>query len=194
MANALAVRSASLVASGFLIGAAVLAALTVSYTVQLSLFRDAPTAIMIPETPPEPRPAPNRVRRPQAPDPLAETRIIEVEAAPPTQVEAGGFGGIGAGAGPVTITDPAWVRRPDGLDRYYPQRARARGVEGAVLLDCQVTPTGALICVVLSETPARWGFAAAALRMSRDHQMLPAMRDGAPVGGRYRMRVPFELD
>jgi hypothetical protein len=31
------------------------------------------------------------------------------------------------------------------------------------------------------------------MQIARDHRMAPAMRDGVPVEGRYRMRVPFEL-
>ncbi len=45
----------------------------------------------------------------------------------------------------------------------------------------------------MSETPANWGFGLAALRISRDYRMVPAMRDGQAVEGRHWMRVPFEV-
>jgi protein TonB len=91
------------------------------------------------------------------------------------------------------IVNPRWLRRPRDLARYYPVRALARGVEGRVVLDCAVSTTGNLTCAVLSETPRNWGFAEAALRISRDYQMVPAMRDGTAVDGRHRMVIPFEL-
>lgn len=87
----------------------------------------------------------------------------------------------------------AWVRRPRDLERYYPRRARQLGVEGQVTLDCRVGLNGELTCVVVEETPPNWGFAEAALRIADEHRMIPAMRDGAPVEGRYVMRAPFTL-
>jgi hypothetical protein len=46
----------------------------------------------------------------------------------------------------------------------------------------------------MSETPRGWGFGEAALAIAADHRMAPATRNGAPVEGRYTMRVPFELN
>jgi hypothetical protein len=46
---------------------------------------------------------------------------------------------------------------------------------------------------VVSETPANWGFGRAALEIAGDYRMVPAMRDGQAIEGRYRMRVPFEV-
>jgi hypothetical protein len=62
------------------------------------------------------------------------------------------------------------------------------------MLDCTVATSGRLVCAIVSETPSHWGFGEAALRISRDHVMVPAMRDGAAVEGRYRMRVPFQVN
>lgn len=93
-----------------------------------------------------------------------------------------------------TIRQPQWRERPRDLARYYPQRALARGAEGWVVLDCIVGVTGALNCAVVSEAPEGWGFGEAALRIARDHNMVPAERDGVPIEGRYQMRVPFTLD
>lgn len=95
---------------------------------------------------------------------------------------------------PITITSPTWTQRPSNLARYYPPRALSRGIEGAVLLDCLVSVEGALRCTPIAENPDGWGFAEAALRISRDYRMVPATRDGAPVEAHYRMRVPFNLD
>jgi protein TonB len=92
------------------------------------------------------------------------------------------------------ITRPEWVRRPSGLTVYYPRRALNRGIEGEAALTCVVSVTGHLDCAVVSETPTGWGFGEAAIRIARDHRMVPAMRDGIAVEGRYSMRVPFQLD
>jgi protein TonB len=95
---------------------------------------------------------------------------------------------------PPVVTRPDWVRRPQNLGRYYPERAHARGKTGQVSLDCLVRRDGTLACAVAEETPAGWGFADAALRMSRAYQMVPATRDGQPVEARYTLRVPFTLE
>jgi len=96
--------------------------------------------------------------------------------------------------GPPTISNPHWLQTPRDLARYYPMMALRRDIEGEVQLDCLVTIAGALQCSVASETPANWGFGAAAIRIAQDYRMVPAMRDGAPVEARYRMRVPFRLN
>jgi protein TonB len=94
---------------------------------------------------------------------------------------------------PPTITSPEWLRRPRDLARYYPERALRHGIEGRVVLDCGVSTLGALSCLVVSQTPANWGFGEAALRISRDYQMVPARQNGIAVEARYRMVVPFQL-
>ncbi|HRO04993.1 MAG TPA: TonB family protein, partial [Terricaulis sp.] len=95
---------------------------------------------------------------------------------------------------PAEVTDPRWTRRPRDLSRFYPARARERGVEGEVLLDCAVSAQGALDCAVARETLAGWGFGEAAQRIAAEHRMVPATREGQPVAARYRMRLPFELN
>jgi protein TonB len=99
------------------------------------------------------------------------------------------------GGGPLEITDPHWLNRPQDLSRYYPPRALRRGMEGQVRIDCVVDVTGWLTnCTLLDEAPANWGFGQAALRIAREHRMSPALRDGVPVTARYRMIVPFSLE
>jgi protein TonB len=97
-------------------------------------------------------------------------------------------------AGPAEIVDPRWLRRPSNLDRFYPRRAREAGIEGQAQLDCRVDLHGALDCEAISETPPGWGFGQAAVRIAEAYRMAPAQRDGRPVEGRYRMRVPFNVD
>jgi TonB family protein len=59
---------------------------------------------------------------------------------------------------PVRATNPG---------QYYPGRAARMGVEGDVRIHCIVSPAGRLIgCVVLSEAPQNYGFAAASVAMA----------------------------
>lgn len=193
MTQTAAMRATSLVASGVMLGGAVLAALTMSVAF-------LPPAVQTIDTPPimierpEPPPPPITHQNPALPREI----IIEgeaLEALPPletTKTEVGTE--IVGPVGPEIISRPHWLRTPRDLQSYYPRRAMRAEVEGDVLLDCLVTTQGALQCVVVSETPANWGFAAAAVRISNDYRMSPAMRGGVPVEGRYRMRVPFRVE
>jgi protein TonB len=191
----LAVRAASLSGSAAFLGLAIIAALTMSYTVvrELPPIDPGPSVTIVTPEPPPPPPLEDPIVRqaplePTAPfvlpslPPLIDTSAPRVETTQPVM------------SGPVSIERPRWLERPRDLARYYPRRAIPREVEGEVLLDCLVTTVGALDCAVLSETPQNWGFGEAALRIARDHRMAPATRDGRPVEGRYRMRVPFELE
>ncbi|MBI1185788.1 MAG: TonB family protein [Alphaproteobacteria bacterium] len=149
-----------------------------------------------PVAPPDPDPPPPAPRTPKTtpaaiapPTPDADTPpapwpgpIVEPAAEP-----------IGA-VGPPLIERPRWRARPADLGRYYPRRAETAGREGVVELECMVRVTGRLDCAVAQETPQGWGFGQAALAIARDHNMAPAMRDGAAIEARYRMRVPFNLD
>jgi periplasmic protein TonB len=194
MAQTLGLRATSFVASALLLGFGVLAALSVSVTLQ-TIELTPPDAIDVyREQPPPPARPPSRprVRPPQAPvddpvisapfpaDPLPPEAPTETSWQPPS-------------VGPQEITNPRWLRRPANLGPYFPSRALAREITGQVMLDCLVGTDGALACQVISETPTGWGFGAAALRIARDHRMAPATRDGVAVEGRYRMRVPFEV-
>lgn len=192
MANTLGMRATSLGASALMLGLSVLAALSVTYTIQRAVVADPPGIPFVYEAPPPPVPttpdAPPRFDAPSAiaslaPLPQSETPLVSTTL--PTWV---------APPGPVVIDNPRWERRPHDLASYFPGRALERGVQGEVVLDCLVSPRGALNCAIVSETPLNWGLGAAALRISRDHVMVPAMRDGRAVEGRYRMRVPFRVE
>lgn len=196
MAHALAMRATSFAASAALLGLMVLIALSATYIVQQQSYPEPVDVITGVREPPPP--APNEPFRTDTPPPLQN--IIEDDSAPQTLThldsprEAEPSTAFPVDTGPATITNPHWLERPRNLARYYPRRALAREVEGVVMLDCIVGTSGRLACSVISETPRGWAFGEAALRIAADHRMAPAMRDGAPVLGRYRMRVPFELN
>lgn len=196
LTNSLSVRATSLAASSAMLGALLIAALSFSFAINHVTTHDPSGVTLVRE--PEPPPAPTPPMQPR--EPLAPPDIINplapIPFEPLTPLAANDIGGIPAVAqsGPINIENPRWLQRPSGLDRYYPRRAREAGTEGAAQLDCLVTPVGALECRVISESPVGWGFGAAALRMSRDYRMAPATRDGAATEGRYRMRIPFQLN
>jgi protein TonB len=187
------VRATSLVASAALLSAAVIAGLTMTIVQQAGVTWNAPPPLTIaaPEEPPPP-PIPRDPAPPvqpiegQAFEPLDQNMLPETTTIAVSNTEP-------AYAPPPTILNPQWVRRPRDLARYYPARALARGQEGRAVLDCAVSVTGALSCIVVSETPANWGFGDAALRIARDYQMVPATRDGVAIQARHRMVVPFEV-
>jgi TonB family protein len=100
-----------------------------------------------------------------------------------------------AAAAPIVIVNPDWLRRPSGddLSRAFPAGPATKGIGGKVEISCVVSVTGALrSCQVVSETPAGLGFGAAALVMSSQFLMKPAMRNGAPVEASVRVPINFQ--
>lgn len=193
MSESLKMRATSFAASAFLLGAVVVAAFSVTITLQSTNAPQAPALPFVEIQPPDPPPV---TRRPRTPPPVAPPSD-PADAAPPDQplpTEVSDAGpAVFAPPGPELITSPRWLRQPRDLGNYYPTRALAREIAGQVVLDCIVDVNGALSCVVVSETPANWEFGQAALRISRDYRMVPAMRNGQAVEARYRMRVPFDV-
>ena len=193
MAHAIGVRATSFAASAALLGFAVLAALTMTIVQHVADIPDGlPYVTIVEPPPPPPEPRPRQPEPPPPTDPISGVTIAPIPAPlsqPSTQLAT-----LTAPTDFIpTVVNPRWVRQPRDLARYYPDRALRREVEGRVVLDCGVSIRGALDCAVVSETPANWGFGEAALRISRDYQMVPAMRGGVPVEARHRMVVPFEI-
>ncbi|MGE0741103.1 MAG: TonB family protein [Hyphomonadaceae bacterium] len=194
MTQALGLRATSFALSAGVLGLAVVAALTMTITMNRAptLEFDAPIVPIV--EPPRTEPPPPTPTRTSAPPETAEPAPTELPTPPQThEISTPSPPDIWAPPGPPEVTNPDWLRRPRDLERYYPTRALTRGVEGDVVLDCRVLTSGDLTCGVVSETPPNWGFGAAALRISRDYRMVPATQDGAPVEARYRMRVPFRV-
>lgn len=79
---------------------------------------------------------------------------------------------------------PEWLRRPsqDDLMGAWPKAALRDRKEGEALIHCIVSIRGALTdCKVLSESPVGSGFGAAAVSVTPQLLMKPAMKGGQPV-------------
>lgn len=194
MPDTIVARATSLAASAALLSLATIAALSFSYTVMNpSALEATPTISIEPETPPPPA-----LQTPPPMQPVAPLDVGPLAITPLAPVLTEGLAGLTSWsvepAGPATIENPRWLQRPSDLARYYPSRALERGMEGEAVLDCLVGTSGALSCTVVTESPMNWGFGAAAIRIAEDHRMVPATRNGQAVEGRYRMRVPFEMN
>jgi periplasmic protein TonB len=144
-----------------------------------------------PPPPPPPPPPPNTP--PPPPPPMAPpvmdapAQVTEVPVAPPSPPPP---------PAAQVISNPTWVKRPNGRDfeRYYPPRALEREKGGRVVLACVVSATGSIDCTVANETPEGWGFADAALKMSKLFQMSPQTVNGQPTsGGRVNVPITFQL-
>lgn len=86
-----------------------------------------------------------------------------------------------------------WAQRPttEEFQREYPPAALEAGVEAVVILHCLSVREGGrlLACVPISEEPAGWGFADAALRLSRLYRLDPSV-----FANTASDRVQFELE
>ncbi len=105
---------------------------------------------------------------------------------------------------PAPSTEPAkihheqWVRLPvaEDMHRVYPPEARRDNVKGRAVMVCGVTAQGRLLdCAVSDETPANYGFGAAALRLAPYFRVGPTTAEGLPTaGGTITVPVVFNWD
>lgn len=78
--------------------------------------------------------------------------------------------------------------------RDYPDRAAREGVDGAVVLDCEVGRLGAMTsCEIVSETPAGRGFGQAALLLSRFYNVRLRHTGPDPMQEGRRLRLPIRF-
>lgn len=100
-------------------------------------------------------------------------------------------------AGPVSAQDsrPDWIKRPTPNDLLgvWPKDALQKGVGGKALISCLVTVHGTLRnCVVVDESPEGSGFGAAAIAMTPQLLMKPALKGGKAVEATVRLPINFE--
>lgn len=96
---------------------------------------------------------------------------------------------------PSVIT-ARWAKFPDAdaLASYYPQKAAEDEIEGSATVQCTVLDTsGRVSCVAVAETPARYGFGAATVRMVQDRGRVDTSQGNAPVGSILRQTVTWRL-
>ena len=84
----------------------------------------------------------------------------------------------------VVDLEPDWKRKPNREDllAVWPKDALRRGAGGTGVIHCSVSAQGALFaCSVVSEQPAGSGFGAAAVALTPQFLMSPAIKGGKPV-------------
>ncbi len=94
---------------------------------------------------------------------------------------------------PLAMTKGEWLRTPSrrDFDDSYPPKALADRLSGQALVACKVDVSGALNgCFVTDESPAGYGFGAAALKMSAEFRVRLPTENGVPVAGE-RMLIPI---
>jgi TonB family protein len=95
----------------------------------------------------------------------------------------------------VEVLPADWTRMPNSVEmsRYYPRLGLLLNVAGRAELLCEATAEGALTnCRLQSESPAGFGFGAAALKASRAFRTRPTNQYGESVAGKpIRATIPF---
>ena len=111
---------------------------------------------------------------------------------------AAGLIGLAMSACPAqageTVAD--WLRMPtaDEVLGVFPRRAWINNMSGQAVVACRVSEQGALFgCAVDSETPEGEGFGLAALALTPQFLMRPAMKDGRPVVSTIRIPINFKM-
>jgi protein TonB len=159
------------------------------------LLEKAQSVELFKEKKPPPPPPPPPPEKPPPPPPIVMRQAPVVTEAPPVETELPVANPPPAPVAAV-ITDPHWIKRPNGRDfeRYYPSRALEREKEGKVVLNCVVQANGSISCSVSEESPEGWGFGDAAIKISRSFQMSPRLENGQPTeGGRVSVPIVFRL-
>jgi len=89
---------------------------------------------------------------------------------------------------------PRWIRTPTAreLGSVFPTKALQQGKSGSATLKCVLTEESVLSgCQVISETPGNLGFGDAALTLTADLNIRPAMKLGHPVRTEINLTAHF---
>jgi len=80
----------------------------------------------------------------------------------------------------------------DQFSAVYPQQARRASVAGRVQLNCVIQQDRSAACSVIGETPAGYGFGAAAMRVARYYRARGTLDDGSTsVGAQAALNITF---
>jgi protein TonB len=153
-----------------------------------------------PPPPKKDRPKPQRRKPPRSdapPAPALASSLSGLSFGLPT-LEGVGLGSDLIGdVGDVVMTEDAVDGRPEPISRTaaaYPSRARAKNVEGEVVLRLRVLPDGRVEDVkVVEARPEGWDFEAAAVAAVRGWRFSPATYEGRPVAVVVTQTVRFAL-
>jgi protein TonB len=86
---------------------------------------------------------------------------------------------------PLTGKDVTVRFAGDGRQRFYPENAQRREIEGEASMICTINDHGSLSdCALKSEEPAGVGFGEAILRLGSAMRLPPTAKDGSPTAGR----------
>jgi TonB family protein len=92
--------------------------------------------------------------------------------------------GLTAAAPPPGFTPPKWLHKPrwEELAALWPRKALDQGIGGKATIHCKVSTVGSLFdCKVVDEFPKDAGFGSAAIALTPQFQLTPALQDGVPV-------------
>lgn len=112
--------------------------------------------------------------------------------------QLGVFAVVLATAGPAGGQDREadWLKKPtaENLWSVFPVEAYRKSRSGKAVIACVVTVQGVLRdCRPVSEEPQGLGFGAAAVALSPQFLMRPAMRDGKPVESLVRIPINWDM-
>jgi len=137
---------------------------------------------------------------PADPIPLAPQKDGVQTLTPPDKlpvVEVPSVGGAQSSASAAGATEVHWARFPDAdaLANYYPPRAAEDEIEGSATVQCTVLNTaGQVSCVAIAESPGRYGFGTATVRMVQDKGRVDTTKGNATVGSILRQTVVWRLN
>ena len=108
-----------------------------------------------------------------------------------------------APAAPVEIpVDHPWWTCPNpgtsvahaSAERYYPERAQAKGIKGAADVQCRISTDGRPeACVWISETQPNLGFGDSAEKLACSFRFSAGEERGAPTPSLWRSTIRFDL-